>query len=57
MTGMRCRHEQLVNSGRIVVDPLVSHRFGLDDISQAFEVVAAMPESLVKAVVEPALRG
>lgn len=56
MTGMRAGM-RLVNSGRIVVDPLVSHRFGLDDISQAFEVVAAMPESLVKAVVEPALRG
>ena len=52
MAGMRAGM-RLVNSARIDADQLVSHRFGLDDISQAFEVVAAMPECLVKAVVEP----
>ncbi|MDQ3655465.1 MAG: zinc-binding dehydrogenase [Chloroflexota bacterium] len=45
-TGMR-----LLRSRRIVLDDLVSHRFSLDDIGQAFQMAHDKPPGFVKATV------
>jgi 2-desacetyl-2-hydroxyethyl bacteriochlorophyllide A dehydrogenase len=45
-TGMR-----LLTSGRIVLDDLVTHRFGLDDVNEAFAVAVEKPDGFVKATV------
>lgn len=43
----------LLESGRIVVDPLVTHRFGLDDYDQAVETISA-PDA-IKVAILPSL--
>lgn len=47
-TGMR-----LLRSGRISLDDLVTHRFGLDDMDAAFQTAIDKPEGFVKATVMP----
>jgi L-iditol 2-dehydrogenase len=47
-TGMR-----LLTSGRIGMDRLVTHRFPLEDIDQAFRTALEKPHGFVKATVEP----
>jgi L-iditol 2-dehydrogenase len=45
-TGMR-----LLTSGRLALDDLVSHRFELADVNEAFAVAVAKPDGFVKATV------
>jgi L-iditol 2-dehydrogenase len=45
-TGMR-----LLTSGRLALDDLVTHRFGLDDVNEAFAVAVEKPPGFVKATV------
>jgi 2-desacetyl-2-hydroxyethyl bacteriochlorophyllide A dehydrogenase len=47
------RSLELVRSGRIDLAPMVTHRFGLDDIAQAFETAASKAGGAVKVVVTP----
>ncbi|MEV0717959.1 zinc-binding dehydrogenase [Asanoa sp. NPDC050611] len=42
---------RLLTAGRLSLAPLVSHRFPLDRINEAFETARAKPEKFVKAVV------
>ena len=44
---------ELVRSGRFDLDPLVTHRFSLDDVAQAFETAASKAEGAIKVVVSP----
>jgi L-iditol 2-dehydrogenase len=46
MRGMR-----LLSSGRVALDDLVSHRFGLADVNEAFAVAVEKPPGFVKATV------
>lgn len=43
---------QLLASGQLQLEPLVTHRFTLDAINEAFAMAIAKPEGFVKAVVE-----
>jgi threonine dehydrogenase-like Zn-dependent dehydrogenase len=45
-TGMR-----LLTSGRLSLESLVTHRFGLDDVNEAFAVAVEKPPGFVKATV------
>ena len=47
------RSLELVRSGRVDLDPLVTHRFSLDDIDEAFATTAAEPGGAIKVVVSP----
>jgi L-iditol 2-dehydrogenase len=42
---------RLLTSGRLSLDDLVTHRFGLDDVSRAFEIAVEKPAGFVKATV------
>ncbi|MDG4824150.1 alcohol dehydrogenase catalytic domain-containing protein [Asanoa sp. WMMD1127] len=42
---------RLLTAGRLSLAPLVSHRFPLDRVNEAFETARAKPEGFVKAVV------
>jgi threonine dehydrogenase-like Zn-dependent dehydrogenase len=50
MRGMRAGM-RLLTSGRIALDDLVTHRFGLDDVGAAFATAAEKPAGFVKATV------
>jgi len=50
--GMR-KGMRLLTSGRISLDGLVTHRFRLDDIGEAFRTAIAKPDGFVKATVIP----
>jgi 2-desacetyl-2-hydroxyethyl bacteriochlorophyllide A dehydrogenase len=50
MRGMRIGM-RLLTSGRLKLDGLVTHRFGLPEINQAFDVAHAKPEGFVKSTV------
>jgi L-iditol 2-dehydrogenase len=50
MRGMR-QGMRLLTSGRIALDDLVSHRFGLADVNEAFAVAVEKPPGFVKATV------
>lgn len=50
MRGMRIGM-RLLTSGRLSLDGLVTHRFGLSDINKAFEVAHEKPEGFVKSTV------
>jgi threonine dehydrogenase-like Zn-dependent dehydrogenase len=52
MHGMR-RAGRLLASERIAMEPLVTHRFPLERIDDAFAAAAEKPEGFVKAVVRP----
>ena len=47
------RSQELVRSGRIDLDPMVTHRFSLDDIGEAFETAASKAGGAIKVVVTP----
>src|SRR6478672_12277358 len=47
------RSLELVRSGRIDVAPMVTHRFGLDDVADAFETAASKAGGAIKVVVTP----
>ena len=44
----------LVARGAIDVDPLVTHRFGLERVQEAFELVAGYGDGVVKAIIDVA---
>ncbi|MFD0672691.1 zinc-binding dehydrogenase [Cohnella sp. GCM10027633] len=50
MSGIRIGMD-LLASGRLKMSPLVTHRFPLDRINEAFETAAAKPPGFVKAVI------
>ncbi len=50
MSGMRTGM-RLLSSGRVEIDDLVTHRFGLDDVGLAFQVAIDKPEGFVKSTV------
>jgi threonine dehydrogenase-like Zn-dependent dehydrogenase len=50
MRGMRIGM-RLLTSGRLALDDLVTHRFQLNDINQAFLTAAEKPEGFVKSTV------
>ena len=52
MHGMR-RAGRLLAAKRIAMEPLVTHRFPLDRIDEAFAAAAEKPSGFVKAVVHP----
>jgi threonine dehydrogenase-like Zn-dependent dehydrogenase len=52
MHGMR-RAGRLLASKRIAMEPLVTHRFPLERIDEAFAAAVEKPEGFVKAVVRP----
>jgi L-iditol 2-dehydrogenase len=41
----------LLESGKLVMKPLVTHRFSLNEINKAFETAAAKHEGFVKGVI------
>src|SRR5689334_799070 len=47
------RSQELVRSGRIDLEPMVTHRFGLNDIAEAFETAASKAGGAIKVVVTP----
>jgi threonine dehydrogenase-like Zn-dependent dehydrogenase len=42
---------RLLAAGKVSIEPLVTHRFGLDEIGTAFETAFDKPEGFVKAIV------
>lgn len=42
---------RMLESGRLHLDALITHRFGLDDIGAAFEAAATKPDGFVKSVI------
>jgi L-iditol 2-dehydrogenase len=50
LRGMR-QGMRLLTSGRIALDDLVTHRFGLERVNEAFEVAVEKPPGFVKATV------
>jgi threonine dehydrogenase-like Zn-dependent dehydrogenase len=52
VAGMR-RAVEAVASGTVDVEPLLTHRFSLERIDEAFELLATRPEGFIKAVVVP----
>ncbi|SDS08789.1 (R,R)-butanediol dehydrogenase / meso-butanediol dehydrogenase / diacetyl reductase [Nocardioides scoriae] len=47
------RSLELVRSGRIDLDPVVTHRFSLDDVAEAFAVASSKSDGAIKVVVNP----
>ena len=47
------RSLELVRSGRFDLAPLVTHRFSLDDVAEAFETAASKAGGSIKVIVEP----
>ena len=52
MGGMRAAG-RLLTSKRISMEPLVTHRYPLERIAEAFDTAVAKPDGFVKAVVQP----
>jgi L-iditol 2-dehydrogenase len=50
MSGMRTGM-RLLSSGRIQIDDLVTHRFGLDEVADAFQVAIDKPAGFMKSTV------
>lgn len=46
----------LVASGRVDLTPLITHRFALDDIHEALDLVASHRDDVLKVVLHPAVR-
>jgi threonine dehydrogenase-like Zn-dependent dehydrogenase len=47
------RAQELVRTGRFDLDPVVTHRFSLDDVAEAFAVAASKQGGAIKVVVNP----
>jgi 2-desacetyl-2-hydroxyethyl bacteriochlorophyllide A dehydrogenase len=47
------RAQELVRTGRLDLAPMVTHRFALDDVAEAFEVAAGKTEGVIKVVLTP----
>lgn len=47
------RSLELIRSGRVDLDPLVTHRFGLDDAAEAFSTAAAKSGGAIKVLLLP----
>jgi 2-desacetyl-2-hydroxyethyl bacteriochlorophyllide A dehydrogenase len=47
------RSLELVRSGRVDLDPMVTHRFSLDDVAEAFATAASKSDGAIKVVVTP----
>lgn len=47
------RSLELVRTGRIDLDPLVTHRFGLDEAAEAFETASSKAGGAIKVLVTP----
>jgi 2-desacetyl-2-hydroxyethyl bacteriochlorophyllide A dehydrogenase len=47
------RSLELVRSGRVDLEPMVTHRFSLDDVAEAFETAASKAGGAIKVVVTP----
>jgi len=47
------RSLELVRSGRVDLEPMVTHRFSLDDVAEAFETAASKAGGSIKVIVEP----
>ena len=47
------RSLELVRTGRIDLDPLVTHRFSLDDAAEAFEVATSKSGGAIKVILTP----
>jgi L-iditol 2-dehydrogenase len=43
----------LVSQRRVVLDPMITHRFGLDQVDEAYSLFATRPEGFVKSVIVP----
>ena len=48
---------ELVRTGRLELEPMVTHRFALDDIADAFRVAAGKSEGSIEVVVTPTRSG
>ena len=44
---------ELVRTGRFDLDPVVTHRFSLDDVAEAFATAASKADGAIKVVVTP----
>ena len=47
------RAQELVRTGRLDLAPIVTHRFALADVAQAFEVAAGKTDGVIKVVLTP----
>jgi threonine dehydrogenase-like Zn-dependent dehydrogenase len=47
------RSLELVRSGRVDLEPMVTHRFSLDDVATAFETASSKADGAIKVVVNP----
>jgi len=43
----------LIAARRFSYAPLITHRFGLDEVDRAYELMEARPDGFVKAILEP----
>jgi len=41
----------LLDQRRVVVDPMVTHRFSLEDTGKAFDLVASYSDGVMKAMI------
>ena len=47
------RAMELVRTGRFELEPLVTHRFALDDVARAFDIASGKKEGVIKVVLTP----
>ena len=47
------RAVQMVQQGRVKLEPLMTHRFGLEEADKAFDLQAAHRDGVIKSVIYP----
>ena len=47
------RSMELVRAGRVELEPMVTHRFGLEDVAGAFDVAASKSDGVIKVLLTP----